>query len=1226
MSHPGASLRPRLADPSRCPSCGAPLIEPRCHACGATLTGSLAAQVWHASTQADLWLDTRDRLVADLRAAARSSAVVPAAPARPQAATPSQTDVHPPRPAYPPPAVAPSPRPSRPRRAIGVQEVLVGLGALLLAVAAVVFLAFSWDRLGIGGRSAVVAGSTVAVLVGAVLARRAQMGATAEAVAALGSVLVVLDAAAVRASGLFGEQVGWLAYTSATTAVCAGVLASVGSLGRLRAPTFTAALLAPVSPVAAGLALADDASGGTAVVLAASGLLGGAAVALVRPLLERHGLTAEAVMLQWFSSLLVLVASLCAVAAAAIGMPGAGAMVALLVAALAVVMSVVVAERAAWAVVGGGAVATAVSWWAVDVAGWNALALAPGLAGAVVLAALAGAAACRPPAGLLLRAGAKGALAVTGLAAAPGAAVAALQLVPVLAALGRPWQSSPSQPWADAAALSVLDEYRAAGVAAVGVVALVLVGVTRLSGPTWAGRGAALSAGTLLVCLPWAPGTALWVVVLVAAAAGGAAIGTGHLLRHRTTARWLGDRAAGTVLVVTGSTGLTLSVTSAWLAPTLAAPATAVGAGALLAARRALSVGWGGAGTSAVGGAARTLLSVAATLAGLALVAAVCGAARLDGEAAFVVACLAGAVPPLLVSVTAGPAGAERRAVALTGATALVVGLYATAWHVREPLPWQLVLAALAVVSAVVAVDLRRRWTVADRHVAAPATVALATVTAGALTDLAGGRDVLPVLACALTVAAACLVVATLRRREHALALGTEMATAAVAAALLLVTTARAWGGDHAYAAWPVLLVLAVGALLLTTSPSRRWAGWVALSLATTAWWERLAAGDVGLVEVWTLPPALVLAAAAAHAIRRGPDLRHPGRRDPGRRAPDPLRPSAIGAAALFTLPSTAAAVTGSPWRPAALLLAAGLTVAVAWWVSRRADETGWTDRRLLVLLLGAAAAAVSGVWSRAVLATDWRVEVWALGAAAVLAAVAWVAATRRHGPHGAVWRGWAPVPAVLAAGLPSVLAPGAYAPDQAVPLARHLAVVVAAGLLLVVCARRDQAPFGRPTRGAALALLAVAGTAGVLRPLPGTVEVMTVSVGLVLVVVGWVGLRRRAESGSWPWLGTGLVVALVPTLVLAIVDDSAPRGVLLVATAGLVLAWGAVRAWQSPVLVSAGVLVVYALSQLVVVYAAVPRWASLAVVGVALLALGARYERRLRDLGVLGRRLAAMR
>ncbi|PRH77249.1 hypothetical protein C6N75_21245, partial [Streptomyces solincola] len=75
----------------------------------------------------------------------------------------------------------------------GVRDVLLTLGGTLLAVAAIAFAVVGWDRLGAGGLSAVLTLVTVAALAAPALLLRRGLGATAEALAAVGLVLTVLD-------------------------------------------------------------------------------------------------------------------------------------------------------------------------------------------------------------------------------------------------------------------------------------------------------------------------------------------------------------------------------------------------------------------------------------------------------------------------------------------------------------------------------------------------------------------------------------------------------------------------------------------------------------------------------------------------------------------------------------------------------------------------------------------------------------------------------------------------------------------------------------------------------------------------------------------------------------------------------------------------------------------------------------------------------------------------
>ncbi|MEU4064828.1 hypothetical protein AB0F25_20830 [Streptomyces wedmorensis] len=168
----------------------------------------------------------------------------------------------------PVPAAAPQPYPrppvadSTPRSA---QNVLLTLGGTLLTIAAVAFTLVSWGSMGIGARSAVLFVVTSATLAAPVALLRRGLVSTAESVAALGLVLMVLDAYALHRVALPGTD--GLGYTAVAAGVLAGAWAVYGSaLSRLRIPL-------PVAVVAAQLPLplgALAAGGGpTAVAWAA---------------------------------------------------------------------------------------------------------------------------------------------------------------------------------------------------------------------------------------------------------------------------------------------------------------------------------------------------------------------------------------------------------------------------------------------------------------------------------------------------------------------------------------------------------------------------------------------------------------------------------------------------------------------------------------------------------------------------------------------------------------------------------------------------------------------------------------------------------------------------------------------------------------------------------------------------------------------------------------------
>ncbi|MFJ8001604.1 SCO7613 C-terminal domain-containing membrane protein [Streptomyces sp. NPDC096310] len=151
------------------------------------------------------------------------------------------------RPSAPPAAAVRatgSPAPGSPATAPpSAQNVLLALGGVLLAVAAIAFTLLSWGRLGIGGRSAVLTVITLAALAAPVALLRRRLSATAEAVAGFALVLTVLDAYALYAVALPG--VDGLRCAAVACAVLALVWGGYGALlGALRGPLPAAVIIA----------------------------------------------------------------------------------------------------------------------------------------------------------------------------------------------------------------------------------------------------------------------------------------------------------------------------------------------------------------------------------------------------------------------------------------------------------------------------------------------------------------------------------------------------------------------------------------------------------------------------------------------------------------------------------------------------------------------------------------------------------------------------------------------------------------------------------------------------------------------------------------------------------------------------------------------------------------------------------------------------------------------
>jgi hypothetical protein len=114
----------------------------------------------------------------------------------------------------------------------------------------------------------------------------------------------------------------------------------------------------------------------------------------------------------------------------------------------------------------------------------------------------------------------------------------------------------------------------------------------------------------------------------------------------------------------------------------------------------------------------------------------------------------------------------------------------------------------------------------------------------------------------------------------------------------------------------------------------------------------------------------------------------------------------------------------------------------------------------------------------------------------------------------------------------------------------------------------------------------------------------------------------RLLHGPSWPAWGPGLVVASAPSTVAAVLQPGALRPVLVLAAAAAAMALGGRKAVRAPLVTGAVTAVTLAVGLAV---AALPRpLASALVVGVVLLAVGARRE--LRPVAGFGARLSDLR
>jgi len=262
-------------DPTRCPACGVRLVHATaCRGCSLRLTGPAAQRLWEVDTELLRLAATRRELVVERaglldRLRGTEAAAVPDLVAAP---------------------LAPTTVPARAEWTTQrVQNTLLALGALLLAVAGVVFTAVTYDRLGAGGRAAVLVVLTLLAGAAVPLLLRRGLGATAETLTAVALVLAALDAYGLRRLGVL-PGLDALPYAALSAAVLSVVSASFAHLVPVRlagAAAVVAAQLpvplllvhAEAAPAAAGLVLAGLAAADLAALAGLTGRVRGQVIA-----------------------------------------------------------------------------------------------------------------------------------------------------------------------------------------------------------------------------------------------------------------------------------------------------------------------------------------------------------------------------------------------------------------------------------------------------------------------------------------------------------------------------------------------------------------------------------------------------------------------------------------------------------------------------------------------------------------------------------------------------------------------------------------------------------------------------------------------------------------------------------------------------------------------------------------------------------------------------------
>jgi hypothetical protein len=149
--------------------------------------------------------------------------------------------------------------------------------------------------------------------------------------------------------------------------------------------------------------------------------------------------------------------------------------------------------------------------------------------------------------------------------------------------------------------------------------------------------------------------------------------------------------------------------------------------------------------------------------------------------------------------------------------------------------------------------------------------------------------------------------------------------------------------------------------------------------------------------------------------------------------------------------------------------------------------------------------------------------------------------------------------------------------------------------------------------------------SAGVTTAEAYSLPLAAVVLGAGLFVDRW-SEARGEHLESWLVEGPGLVVAFAPTVVLAFTDPGLVRPLGGLIAGALVLALGAVSGRKAPVDVGAAAVIVLGLRQLAPVMGDLPSWLIIGATGAFLLALGATFEQRRRQLHDTRARYAALR
>ncbi|MDR2348405.1 MAG: hypothetical protein LBD90_07320, partial [Bifidobacteriaceae bacterium] len=582
------------------------------------------------------------------------------------------------------------------------------------------------------------------------------------------------------------------------------------------------------------------------------------------------------------------------------------------------------------------------------------------------------------------------------------------------------------------------------------------------------------------------------------------------------------------------------------------------------------------------------------------------------------------------------------------GALGLVAGLVVVAatWSPRPKLPtWGVIagLSALALAPSAASLLLERGWWGAAAMAAATAAAASATVSrrrplprsirvvGAGLAVFAAALTAVPVLALvtpgsasvwlfpliAIEAALAAQAGAALRARSDrpgAPAIGAALLASGAVLGLAAVGLSVTWPVTEAQTVFATAVILAAGAAAAATMPGGlRSAWWYMGTMSCVGLWSALVWGDVGVVEAYTLPPAVAATLVGGILSRNRP--RYQG-----------LIGAGLGLGivpVLFLLGQPEAQLARTVELGAMALLA--LVCSSVFDHLRRplaaAGAVAGLGPLIAGLMVGRLPSFPKGAWNRP--PWPWFAELEPLSpyqsvlfgiacllglvAAACWAVAAWQLSADSRGPRAARW--WA-MPALVAAALTPVCS---MRFTWLVVAAMWLAMAACLALTVVAARLEAKDRLLLPPYWAVWLVALALGIAGwSTRQL--RVECFALPLGLALFAAGLVVAGKVARYGAPGWaVAPGVAATLGPSTLAVGTDPQTWRaiGVLVLALAFML---AAVRFhWKPPVFVCAGSMVVslgLALARHGNIHT-LPWLAALIVVGGTLLAISLVSERR---------------